>query len=48
MKIELKTLEDFIGYLKRELNNTDLLSKKAVEIDNKIIQTEDKARKLEK
>ena len=48
MKIELKVLEDYIGYLKKELNNTDLLSKKALEIDNKIIQTEDKARKLDK
>ena len=48
MKIELKVLEDYIGYLKKELNNMDLLSKKALEIDNKIIQTEDKARKLDK
>ena len=42
MKIELKVLEDYIGYLKKELNNTDLLSKKALEINNEIIQTEDK------
>ena len=48
MKIELKVLGDYIGYLKKELNNTDLLSEKALEIDNKIIQTEDKARKLDK
>ena len=48
MKIELKVLEDYIGYLKKELNNTDLLSKKALKIDNKIIQTEDKACKLDK
>ena len=48
MKIELKVLEDYIGYLKKESNNTDLLSKKVLEIDNEIIQTEDKARKLEK
>ena len=48
MKIELKVLEYYIGYLKKELNNTDLLSKKALEIDNKIIQTEDRARELEK
>ena len=48
MKNELKTLEDYIGYLKKELNNTDLLSKKALEIDNKIIQREDRIRKLDK
>ena len=48
MKIELKTLEDLIGYLKKELSNTDFSPKKALEIDNKIIQTEDKGRKLEK
>ena len=35
MKNELKVLEDYIGYLKKELSNTDLLSKKALEIDNK-------------
>ena len=45
MKNELKTSEDCIGYLKKELNNTDLLSKKALEIDNKTIQTEDRIRK---
>ena len=48
MKNELKTLEDYIGYLKKELDNTEFLSKKAVEINNKIIQTEDKALKLNK
>ena len=48
MKNELKTLEDYIGYLKKELDNTEFLSKKALEINNKIIQTEDKALKLNK
>ena len=47
IKIELKVLEDYIGYLKKELDNTDFLSKKSLEINNKIIQTEDRARKLD-
>ena len=46
MKNELKTLEDYIGLLKKELSNTDFLSKKALEINNKIIQMEDRAREL--
>ena len=48
MKFELKTLEDLIGYLKKEFSNTDFSPKKALEINNKITQTEDKARKLHK
>ena len=48
MKIELKTLEDLIGYLKKELSNTDFSRKKGLEINNKIIQMEDKACKLDK
>ena len=48
MKNELKTSKNYIEYLKKELNNMDLLSKKALEINNKIIQKEDKARKLDK
>ena len=48
MKIELKVLEDLIGYLKKELSNTDFSPKKALEINHKIIQREDKARKLDK
>ena len=48
MKIELKTLEDCIGYLKKELSNTNISPKKTVEINNKIMQMEDKARKLDK
>ena len=47
MKIELKTLV-IIGYLKKELSNTDFSPKKVLEINNKIIQMEDKARKLDK
>ena len=46
MKNELKTLEDYIGYLKKELSNTDFLSEKTLEINKKIIQTEDRAREL--
>ena len=48
MKYELKTLDDYIGYLKKELDNTEFLSKEALEINNKIIQTEDRARELNK
>ena len=48
MKIELKTLEDLIGYLKTELSNTEFSSKKALEISNEMIQKEDKACKLDK
>ena len=44
MKNELKTLEDYIGHLKKELSNMDFLSKKAVEINKKVIQMEDRAR----
>ena len=46
MKNELKTLEDYIEHLKKELSNTDFLSKKALEINKKIIQMEDRAREL--
>ena len=45
MKKELKTLDDYIGYLN---NNIEFLSKNALEINNKIMQTEDKALKLNK
>ena len=48
MKIELKTLEDLIEYLKTELSNTEFSSKKALEISNEMIQKEDKACKLDK
>ena len=48
MKNELKTLENYIEHLKKELDNTEFLLKKALEINNEIIQTEDKALKLNK
>ena len=48
MKNELKTLEDYIGHLKKELSNTDFLLKKALEINNKIIKMEERARELDK
>ena len=46
MKNELKTSEDYIEHLKKELSKTDFLSKKALEINKKIILTEDRAREL--
>ena len=36
MKNELKTLEDYVGYLKKELSNMDFLSKKALETKKKL------------
>ena len=48
MKNELKTFEDYIGHSRKELSNTDFLSKKALEINSKIIKTEDRARELDK
>ena len=48
MKNELKTSKSYIEYLKKELKNTDLLSKKKLKINNKVIQEEDKVRKLDK
>ena len=48
MKNEIKTSKNYTEHLKKELNNTDLLSKKTLEINNKIIQEEDKVRKLDK
>ena len=44
----MKTLEDYIEYLKKELNNTEFLSKKALETKKEIILMEDRARELEK
>ena len=48
MKNELKTSKNYIEYLKKELDNTEFLSRKALRINNKIIQEEDKVCKLEK
>ena len=48
MKNELETSKNYIEYLKKELNNTDFSSKKALEISNKIMQEEDKVYKLDK
>ena len=45
MKNELKTLEDYIEHLKKELSNTDF-SIKSLEINKKIMQMEDRAHKL--
>ena len=45
VKNELKTLEDYIEHLKKELSNTDF-SIKSLEINKKIMQMEDRAHKL--
>ena len=48
MKNELKTSNNYIEYLKKELDNTEFLSQRYLRIDGKIIQEEDKVRELEK
>ena len=48
MKNELKTSKNYIEYLKKELDNTELLSQKYLRINGKIIQGENKVRELEK
>ena len=48
MKNELKTSKDIIEYFKKELDNREYLSQRYLRIDGKIIQEEDKVRKLEK
>ena len=48
MENKLETSKNYIEYLEKELRNTDMPSKKALEISNKIIKEEDKVRKLEK
>ena len=40
--------KNYIEYLKKELRNMDFLSKKDLEITDKIIKEEDEVRKLEK
>ena len=47
MKNDLKISKDIIEYLKKELNNTELLSQRYLEIRDKIIQEEYKALDLE-
>ena len=48
MKNELKTSKNYIEYLKKELDNAKFLSQKALKINGKIIQEEDKVHELEK
>ena len=48
MKNELKTSNNYIEYLKKELDNKEFLSQRYLRIDGKIIQEEDKVRELEK
>ena len=48
MKNELKTSKNYIEYLKKELDNTEILSQKYLRIKDKIIQGEVKVRELEK
>ena len=48
MKNDLKTSKDIIEYLKKELNNTELLSQRHFKIKDKIIEQEYKALKIEK
>ena len=48
MKNDLKTSKDVIEYLKKELNNTDLLSQRYFRIKDKIIKEEYEALELEK
>ena len=48
MKNDFKVSKDIIEYLKKELNNTELLSQRYFEIKDKIIKEEYKALELEK
>ena len=48
MEHKLEISKNYIEYLENELKNTDFLSKKALEINNKIIKEEDEVCKLEK
>ena len=48
MKNDLKNSKNYIEYLKKELDNTELLSQKYLRIKDKIIQEEYKVLKLEK
>ena len=48
MKNDFKVSKDIIEYLKKELNNTELLSQRYFEIKDKIIKEEYTALELEK
>ena len=48
MKNDLKVSKDIIEYLKKELNNTELLSKRYFKIKDNIIKEEYKALEIEK
>ena len=48
MENKFEASKNYTEYLKKELKNTDFLSKKALEINDKIIKEEDEVRKLEK
>ena len=48
MEYKLEASKNYIEYLEKELKNTDFLSKKALEIKDKIIKEEDEVCKLEK
>ena len=48
MKNDLENSEDIIEYLKKELNNTELLSQRYFRIKDKIIKEEVKALELKK
>ena len=48
MEYKLEASKSYIEYLEKELKNTDYLSKKSLEISNKIMKQEDEVCKLEK
>ena len=48
MKNDLKVSKDIIEYLKKELNNTEVLAQRYFEIKDKIIEQKYKALKIEK
>ena len=48
MENKLDVSKNYIEYLEKEFRNTDFLSKKSLEISNKIMKEEDEVRKLEK
>ena len=48
MENDLKTSKDIIEYLKKELNNTELLSQRYFEIKDKIIKEEYRVLELKK